>query len=99
MLLDRGARHLAGDPPYNAIQTLGRALTPLYKHESRHDLIRALCLCSEAYKQVDLLWAARGTSVMAASIATNDYWAYGDVTPSRLLKKWLLEGKNTHFHI
>jgi hypothetical protein len=25
------------------------------------------------------------------------YESHGD--PSRLLKKWLLEGKNTHFHI
>ena len=81
MLLHRGAQQLKADQPYEAIRTLGRVLTRLSKHESRKDLIRALLLCSSAYERVGLLWAARGTAIVASSVATNDFWSYGDVTP------------------
>ena len=81
MLLNRGAQQLKADQPYEAIRSLGRVLTRLSKHESRKDLIRALYLCSNAYERVGLPWAALGTAVVASSVATNDFWAYGDVTP------------------
>lgn len=81
MLLKRGEQQLEADRPYDAIRSLGRALRALYKHESRHDAIRALYLCACAYERVGLLWAARGTLLTAASLATDELWRYGDVTP------------------
>lgn len=82
-ILSRGAQQLDADHPYAAIRTLGRALGSLHNHESRHDLIRALYLCANAYERVGLLWAARGTLLVAASVAANDFWAYEDVTPAQ----------------
>lgn len=81
MLMKRGLQQLDGQHPYEAIRTLGRALRRLYKHESRHDVVKALYFCACAYEQVGLLWAARGTLINAASIAVNDYWTYSDITP------------------
>src|SRR5581483_6480405 len=37
--------------------------------------------CSCAYDEIGLPWAARGTLLSAASIATNELWQYGEVTP------------------
>jgi tetratricopeptide (TPR) repeat protein len=79
LLLKRGAEHLDADRPYEAIRTLGRALRYLYKHESRHDVVRALYLCASAYERVGLLWAARGTLLHAASISANEWWTHSDV--------------------
>jgi tetratricopeptide (TPR) repeat protein len=81
MLVKRGIQQLDRQQPYEAIRTLGRALKRLYKHESRHDVVKALYFCGNAYEQVGLLWAARGTLLNAASIATNDFWSYSDITP------------------
>ncbi|MFZ2657519.1 MAG: hypothetical protein WAX69_21470, partial [Victivallales bacterium] len=81
LLCKRGADLLRNDKPYDAIRKFGRALAHLYKHESRHDLVRALYLCGSAYERVGLLWAARGSLVTAASIAINEFWTYADVTP------------------
>lgn len=81
MLLRRGAQQLDADRPYEAIRSLGRALTRLYKHESREDLVRALYLCGAAYERVDLLWAARGTVLAAASVAAHEFFTYSEVTP------------------
>lgn len=80
VLTTRGMQQLNADRPSDAIRTLGRALARLYKHESRHDLVRALYACGVAYERVGLLWAARGTLLNAASIATNDFWSYEEVT-------------------
>jgi len=85
MLVTRGAQQLDADQPYEAIRTLGRALGRLYKHESRHDAVRALYLCARAYEQVGLLWAARGTMLSAASISTNEFWAYDKATPQQAI--------------
>ena len=93
MLLIRGEQQLNAHRPYEAIRSLGRTFTSLYKHESRRDAIFALYLCACAYEQVGLLWAAHGTMLNAVSLAINDYWKYGDITPlqaaccSRL--KWI----------
>lgn len=81
MLVKRGVQQLDGQQPYEAIRTLGRALRRLYKHESRHDVVKALYFCGSAYEQAGLLWAARGTLLNAASIATNDFWSYSEITP------------------
>lgn len=83
MLLTRGAQQLDDGKYYEAIRTLGRVIGRLYKHESRHDAVQALYLCARAYEQVGLLWAARGTMLTAASIATNEFWTYDKVTPQQ----------------
>lgn len=83
VLTTRGAQQLDADQPYEAIRTLGRALGRLYKHESRHDAVRALYICARAYEQVGLLWAARGTMLAAASISTNEFWTYDKATPQQ----------------
>ncbi len=41
---------------------------------------KRVVLCGAAYEHLGLLWAARGTSLAAASVAANDYWTYSDVT-------------------
>ncbi|WP_437726113.1 hypothetical protein [Sorangium sp. So ce861] len=83
MLLKRGLQQLDADRPYEAIRYLGRSLRKLYKHESRDDLIRALYFCGMAYKRVGLMWAARGSILNAASVATNDFWTYSIVDISQ----------------
>lgn len=80
MLWKRGGQELAAGRPYEAIRHLGRSLTRLHKHESRHDAIRALLLCATAYERAGLLWAARGSGLAAAALAAGDYWTYSEVT-------------------
>ena len=93
LLCKRGAGQLRRDKFYDAIRTFGRALRQLYKHESRHDLVKALYLFGIACERVGLLWAARGSLVTAASVATNDFWTYANVTPMQAAcysrMKWL----------
>lgn len=81
ILYRRAAQQLDADDPCSAIRTVGRTLMPFFKHESRRDLVRALSLCAAAYERIGLLWAARGTALTAASVATDEYWKYSDVTP------------------
>lgn len=81
LLVMRGDQLLAQGRPSEAIATLGRALADLFKHESREKAVHALYLCGCAYADAGLLWAARGNLLTAASVATNDLWQYGDVTP------------------
>jgi hypothetical protein len=83
MLLKRGAQQMDAEQWYEGIRTLGRALGKLYKYESRSEEIRALYLCARAYEKVGLLWAARGTMLAAASIATNEFLAHDRVTSSQ----------------
>lgn len=78
--LSRGAQQLDANRPLQAIRTLGRALTRLFKHESKDELVHALYLCSSAYERIGLLWAARGSAVTAASLAIDEFWKYQDVT-------------------
>lgn len=80
MILDRGAQQLEAHRPADAIRSLGRGLSRLYKHESRHDLVTALYLCGEAYDKLGLLWAARGSLLNAASLAADDFWSYERIT-------------------
>lgn len=75
--LSRGAQQLDADRPLQAIRTLGRSLTRLFKDESKDELIQALYLCSSAYERIGLLWAARGSAVTAAALATDEFWKYG----------------------
>ena len=80
LLLQRGQQLLDANRPYDAIRVLGRSLSRLFSHEGRYEAVRALYLCGYAYEQAGLLWAARGTLVAAASLATDEYWRYGKVT-------------------
>jgi hypothetical protein len=80
LLVHRGAQQLEADRPVEAVRLLGRALAKLFNHESRHDLVKSLAMCGAAYERLGLLWAARGTTLTAASVATNEYWTYSDVT-------------------
>lgn len=85
MLVQRGAQHVASGRPADAIPPVGRALGLLATHESRHDLSRALFVLGHAYEGMDLLWAARGTTLAAASFATDELWVYGSSTPAQIL--------------
>lgn len=78
--LSRGAQLLDGDRSLQAIRTIGRALTKLFKEESRDELVRALYLCACAYERIGLLWAARGALVTAASIAVHEFWHFEEIT-------------------
>jgi hypothetical protein len=80
MLLKRGAQQLERNDNLNAIRTVGRVLGRLYKHESRDDLIQALFLAGHAYSRVGLLWAARGSLIVAASLATDEFHKFGRLT-------------------
>ena len=91
--LRHGVQQLNADRPYDAIVTLGQALRPLFKHETEHDLVWALYLCSMAYEQVGLMWAARGTLLHGAAVAMSDFWTYSKVTRLQVMcttqMKWL----------
>jgi hypothetical protein len=82
MLLKRGEQLISQDKPAKAIATVGQALTRLYKHETRHEIVFALILCANAYQEVGLLWAARGTYLSAASISADEFWRYDEITPA-----------------
>jgi hypothetical protein len=81
MLMKRGTQELGAGRPYAAIRSLGRSLTRLHKHESRHDAVRALIHCGDAYERAGLIWAARGSVLAAAAVAAGDYWTYSEITP------------------
>jgi hypothetical protein len=80
LLFARGQQRLMAGCPGEAVRVLGRSLRRLHKHESRYDSVRALYLCGCAYERLGLLWAARGTLLAAASLATDELWRYGEVT-------------------
>lgn len=84
LLLARGAKQLDNDRPSEAVATIGKALTRLYKHESRQEFVHALYLAGIAYRRIGLLWASRGTLLAAASTATAEFWTYGDITNAQL---------------
>ena len=71
MLLRRGAQQLDEDYPVGAIRTIGLALAKLFTYETHDDIVHALSLCGSAYERIGLLWAARGVTLAAASLATS----------------------------
>lgn len=93
MLMARGEQQLEAERPYEAIRLLGRALCGLFKEESRTDAVRALYGCAHAYERVGLLWAARGTLLSAASLASSELALYGHVTIAQAIcysrLKWI----------
>jgi hypothetical protein len=80
MLLKRGKQKLISGNRYEAIRLLGRAQCNLAMHECRAELITALALCASAYESAGLLWAARSNTLLAASLAIDEYWDNGSVT-------------------
>ncbi|MFZ3031468.1 MAG: hypothetical protein WA082_00335, partial [Candidatus Moraniibacteriota bacterium] len=84
MLLERGIQHLKAKRYFRAIDCIGRSLHRFYKQESRDDLVRALVLLSRAYREVGLLWAARGALINAASHATSAFWVYNEINTAQL---------------
>ena len=78
--VQRGQQFLEAERPYDAIRILGRSLRLLFNHAGRYEAVQSLYLCGIAYEQVGLLWAARGALVIAASLATDEYWRYGKIT-------------------
>ena len=93
MLLQRGEQQITAKQPYAAIRSLGLSLARLYKSETRRDAVYALYLCAFAYERVGLLWAARGTLLSAASLATQEFSEYGEITRAQAAcyrqLKWL----------
>lgn len=85
LLVERGVQHVAAGRPAEAIPPVGRALGLLATHESRHHLSRALFVLGHAYEGMDLLWAARGITLSAASFATDELWVYGSMTNAQIL--------------
>ena len=84
MLLQRGVQKLKGEKPYAAIRLLGRAQQDLALHESRGEMVMALGLCGSAYERVGLLWAARGSVLLAANQAMKAFSEDGEITGQAL---------------
>lgn len=84
LFLKRGAAALDSGRPYQAIKLVGKSLVGLYKEESRGDIVSALYLLSEAYRQVSLVWAARAALLLAASLITQDYWQGGELISAQI---------------
>ncbi|WP_110927687.1 hypothetical protein [Bacillus massiliglaciei] len=80
LLLDRGYDEIK-EKPYKAIKYIGRAVTKLYKEDSKSDFFRALYLLGIAFEKVDLNWAARGYHLNAFLLAFNEYSNYGNFSP------------------
>jgi len=85
MLLKRGAQQLERGQHLEAIRSFGRALGRLYKNETREEIIRGLYLAGAAYLEADLLWAARGALVIAASLATDDFYKFHRITSHQVV--------------
>ncbi len=93
LLLARGEKFIELKQYYEAIQVIGRATKDLHKEESRDELVRALYLAGIAYYEVGLFWAARGSFLSAASLATGDFWDHGEINIMQALcfsrMKWI----------
>ena len=85
MLVERGMHKVVAERFAAAIRLVGRALGHLATYESRHDLSRALFVLGHAYEGMDLLWAARGATLSAASHASDELRVYGSTTPALIL--------------
>ena len=80
MLIKRAAQQLDAERPYEAIRSVGRAFISLYKDKAGK-IIEALYICGSAYERVGLLWAARGTLLVGASIAISEFWSHSENSP------------------
>ena len=78
--LRRGINSIQNGHYYQAIKHLGKSLIPLYKEESRDKLILALKAIAYAYESIGLLWSSRSCSLLSASLITDNYWKYDEIS-------------------
>jgi hypothetical protein len=84
MFLKRGAKKLENNKPYGAIKLIGKSLIGLYKEESRKEICLALNIISHAYAKAGLLWASRGSLLLASSLVTNETWKTSELSPENV---------------
>lgn len=93
LLLQRAEQQLDGGNPNDALRTLGKVLPAVAKNESRVLFCHSLYNCACAYERLGLLWAARGTLLLATSVSTAELWKYEETTPFQIAcfrrLKWL----------
>lgn len=70
--LRRGALSSDKKDYYRAIKCFGLSLYGLYSSESKTEMFAALYMLSHAYEKQGLLWAARGSALMAAYLVTSE---------------------------
>lgn len=78
--LRRGVKRIQNGHYYQAIKYLGKSLIPLYKEESRDKLILALKAIAYAYESIGLLWSSRFCLLLSASLITDNYWKYDELS-------------------
>jgi hypothetical protein len=81
MHTDRAVQLYRTDRFAEAIIAAGKALPLLYSRESRSSLLRALDLIAESYSAMALPWAARGSWLLAASLAGSDSESFATEFP------------------
>jgi tetratricopeptide (TPR) repeat protein len=92
ILLRRGATHCNSERFYSAIRLLGKSLTLLSRKENLSELCFALRAIAHAYESIGLHWAARGSLITAASLASKEIFRdedlRGDYIDSTSRIKW-----------
>ncbi|WP_334470438.1 hypothetical protein [Arsenophonus sp. PmNCSU2021_1] len=78
--LRRGIKRIQNGHPYQAIKYLGKSFIPLYKEESRDKFILALKAIAYAYESIGLLWSSRSCLLLSASLITDNYWKYDEIS-------------------
>lgn len=78
--LRRGIKRIQNGHPYQAIKYLGKSFIPLYKEESRDEFILALKAIAYAYESIGLLWSSRSCLLLSASLITDNYWKYDEIS-------------------
>lgn len=78
--LRRGIKSIQNGRHYQAIKYLGKSFIPLYKEESRDKFILALKAIAYAYESIGLLWSSRSCLLLSASLITDNYWKYDEIS-------------------
>ena len=93
LLLERGLKRLDTNKPYQAIKLLGKAFAGLNKKETYDEMVYANVLLSEAYSEVGLKWASRGSLLFSASLLANYFHKEQLILPSAIKVYWQLAWK------
>ncbi|WP_288399121.1 hypothetical protein [uncultured Acinetobacter sp.] len=91
--LNRGLKRLKDNKPYLAIKFLGKAFAGLNKKETYDEMAYANLLLSEAYSEVGLKWASRGSLLFSASLLANYFHKEQLILPSAIKVYWQLAWK------
>ena len=91
--LNRGLKRLKDNKPYLAIKLLGKAFAGLNKKETYDEMVYANLLLSEAYSEVGLRWASRGSLLFSASLLANYFHKEKLILPSAIKVYWQLAWK------